>query len=82
MWGVRKEYPPVEGNGGAGGGVKVAVHNLALQLRCGECLGLLGPNGAEKTTTMSMAVGDVEASCGTIRVGDETAGLYDMSTHR
>ncbi len=35
-------------------GELVAVDNLNLDVAEGEIFGLLGPNGAEKTTTISM----------------------------
>ncbi|MGB1526699.1 MAG: ATP-binding cassette domain-containing protein, partial [Miltoncostaeaceae bacterium] len=35
-------------------GPRVAVDELDLEIRRGECFGFLGPNGAGKTTTMRM----------------------------
>lgn len=44
----------------------VAVEGLTFQLRRGEILGLLGVNGAGKTTAMNMILGLTEPTSGTI----------------
>ena len=35
----------------------VAVKNMSLQVAAGECFGLLGANGAGKTSTLSVVTG-------------------------
>lgn len=38
-------------------GRRWAVHDLSLQVRAGEIVGLIGPNGSGKTTTLNIIVG-------------------------
>ncbi len=45
-------------------GEKVAVNNVALQVRRGEIVGFLGPNGSGKTTTIRMICGLLTADEG------------------
>ena len=45
---------------------KAAVDGISFELHDGEILGLLGPNGSGKTTTIQMLLGTLEASGGTI----------------
>ncbi len=45
-----------------------AVKNLDLTVYTGEVIGLLGPNGSGKTTTILMLLGLTEPSAGTVRV--------------
>ena len=53
----RKATPPV-----------VAVDGLSLEIRKGECFGLLGPNGSGKTTTVEMLEGLLEPTGGQIEL--------------
>jgi len=55
---------------------KVAVDGLSLVLEPGAFLGLLGRNGAGKSTTLKMVTGLLKPTAGTIRV----LGL-DLETH-
>ncbi|KAH9371564.1 hypothetical protein HPB48_012024 [Haemaphysalis longicornis] len=41
-----------------------AVRGISLVLRCGECFGLLGVNGAGKSTTFQMLTGLLSATAG------------------
>src|SRR5512142_2902744 len=53
------------------GGVP-AVNGLELQVRAGEMVGLVGPDGAGKTTTMRLLCGALRPTSGSIRVaGDD-----------
>lgn len=52
-----------------------AVRGLALELRRGEVLGLLGVNGAGKSTTLRMIAGVLAPSRGSVRLGGED--LYE-----
>lgn len=51
-----------------------AVDDLNLVIGRGEVVGLLGHNGAGKTTVMKMLTGYLEPTGGTIRVGDLEIG--------
>ena len=46
----------------------VAVSDLSLTLRPGECFGLLGRNGAGKSTTLRMMAGLLHTDTGTVRI--------------
>jgi ABC-type multidrug transport system ATPase subunit len=46
---IRKVYPPKDGNA-----EKVAVKGFSLAIQRGQCFGLLGANGAGKTSLISM----------------------------
>src|SRR5512138_2994051 len=45
-----------------------AVDGLDLQIRAGEMVGLVGPDGAGKTTTMRLLCGGLRPTGGSIRV--------------
>lgn len=45
-----------------------AVHDVTLQLKQGEVLGLLGPNSAGKSTTMHMLTGNLAPNSGKIEI--------------
>ena len=48
---------------------KLAVQNMNFGIRHGECFGLLGVNGAGKSTTMKMLTADVLPTRGTAMLG-------------
>jgi len=56
---VTKRYGPVE-----------AIRDLSLEVRPGEMFGLIGPDGAGKTTTIRAICGLTRANAGRIRVLD------------
>jgi ABC-2 type transport system ATP-binding protein len=47
---------------------KVAVDGLSLRIAAGEIYGLIGPDGAGKTTTLRMLAGLLDPSGGTVRL--------------
>lgn len=57
---------------------KAAVHRLHFELAAGEVLGILGPNGSGKTTTLACLEGLLSPSSGTVRL----FGLDPMTGRR
>ncbi|KAJ1278485.1 hypothetical protein BS78_04G083200, partial [Paspalum vaginatum] len=57
---IRKVYPPKDGNT-----EKVAVKGFSLSIERGQCFGLLGSNGAGKTSLISMLTGFSKPTSGT-----------------
>jgi ABC-2 type transport system ATP-binding protein len=49
-------------------GKRTAVNNLNLEIRKGEVFGFLGPNGSGKSTTVSMVVGLIAPTSGSVNV--------------
>lgn len=47
-----------------------ALDNVSLSLAPGEILGLIGPNGSGKTTTINAITGQVPLTGGDVRIGD------------
>ena len=65
----------VEGLGISFGGLK-AVHNVGFEIEQGEILGLIGPNGSGKTTTMNLLTGFLKPDSGTVMLnGENVTGL-------
>ncbi|XP_062434346.1 glucosylceramide transporter ABCA12 [Rhea pennata] len=56
----------------------MAVKNISVGIPAGECFGLLGVNGAGKTTIFKMLTGDIGASSGRLRVQDHSGSLNDI----
>jgi len=56
------------------------VDGVSFQVRPGEVVGLLGANGAGKTTSFNMVVGLVPPDAGRVRLGD--ADLTSLPMHR
>lgn len=55
----------------------VALENLSLEIRSGECFGFLGHNGAGKTTTIKCILGLVKPTAGTVEIfGDKKCGHH------
>lgn len=50
-------------------GARRAVRDISIELQRGEVLGLLGQNGAGKSTVMQMLAGTLAHSTGDIRIG-------------
>ena len=47
-----------------------ALDGVSLRLEPGEILGLIGPNGSGKTTTINAITGQVPLAGGTVRIGE------------
>jgi ABC-2 type transport system ATP-binding protein len=58
-----------------------AVDNISLQVRAGEIYGLVGPDGAGKTTTMRLLCGALLPDSGEVSVGGHSMSL-DPETAR
>jgi ABC-type branched-subunit amino acid transport system ATPase component/ABC-type branched-subunit amino acid transport system permease subunit len=56
---------------GAGYGAVPVLHRIALEVRQGELVALLGANGAGKSTTMRALSGLLRPASGTIRLGGD-----------
>lgn len=49
-------------------GKRIAVNDVSFSVKKGEIVGLLGANGAGKSTTMNMLTGYISSTSGTVRV--------------
>jgi ABC-2 type transport system ATP-binding protein len=58
-------------------GTRTAADRISFEVRRGELYGLLGHNGAGKSTTIGMILGQIHPDAGTVRVGG-----WDVFTHR
>ena len=54
------------------------VGDVSLDVKSGEIVGLLGPNGVGKTTTFYMVVGIVQRDAGRIIIDDEDISLLPL----
>lgn len=61
------------------GGV-IAVNDVALSMRAGELVGLIGPNGSGKTTTINLITGALRPDRGTIHLAG--VGIVGNSAHQ
>lgn len=68
-------YLKVEGLSKFFGGLR-AVYDVSFEVEQGEILGLIGPNGSGKTTTMNLLTGFLKPNSGAIMLkGENVAGL-------
>ncbi|NP_001414620.1 ATP-binding cassette sub-family A member 12 [Rattus norvegicus] len=59
----------------------IAVNNISLGIPAGECFGLLGVNGAGKTTIFKMLTGDIIPSSGNILIRNKSGSLGHVDSH-
>jgi len=55
-----------------------AVDGISFELRRGQCLGLIGRNGAGKTTILKMLGGLIKPDCGEIELRGSVGGLIAL----
>ncbi len=60
---------PTRSSGGGTGGVIHAVDDVSLTINAGEIYGLVGPDGAGKTTTLRLICGALRAQTGSVSIG-------------
>lgn len=53
-------------------GKKILFENISFNINRGEKIGLIGPNGSGKSTFFSLILGEIEPSCGEVRVNKNT----------
>ncbi len=58
----------------------IAVNDVSFDVREGELLGLIGPNGSGKTTMLNLISGALKPTAGEIRLGGDR--LSGLSPHR
>ncbi|MBI2221343.1 MAG: ABC transporter ATP-binding protein [Acidobacteria bacterium] len=63
-------------------GAQVAVEALTLEVRAGEVVALLGPNGSGKTTTLKAAAGLIRPTQGEVLVGDPPGPSSDPAARK
>lgn len=72
---MEEPYELIEGLSKSFGGLK-AVHNVDFEVEPGEILGLIGPNGSGKTTTLNLMTGFLKPDSGTVTFnGEDVTGL-------
>ena len=76
-----KEALRVEGVAKAFGDNQV-LDNVDLNVRRGDRLAIIGPNGIGKSTLLKIAVGDLQADAGEIQWGHEVKTGYFAQDHR
>ena len=68
---VRKQY-----------GAHPVLQGVSFGVQRGEIVGLLGPNGCGKTTTLRLIAGFLSPDSGTVRVGGEVLGSGSLAARR
>jgi Cu-processing system ATP-binding protein len=63
-------------------GSQVAVDGLVLEVRAGEAVALLGPNGSGKTTTLKAAAGLIVPTSGEVLLGEPGRPAADPAARR
>jgi ATPase subunit of ABC transporter with duplicated ATPase domains len=63
-------------------GENEVLHGVDLQVRRGERIAILGPNGIGKSTLLKILMGELEADSGSVEWGYETHPGYFAQDHR
>lgn len=63
-------------------GTVAAIEELAFEVASGDVVGLVGPNGCGKTTTLRCVVGLLEPSAGSIEIGGFAAGTREAKSQQ
>ena len=63
-------------------GDKLALNNVSFDVQLGEVVGLLGLNGAGKTTVMNIITGYIGATSGTVTVDDHDVSREPLEAKR
>ncbi|XP_030882574.1 ATP-binding cassette sub-family A member 9-like [Leptonychotes weddellii] len=71
---LRKEYAGKKRNCFAKRKKKVAIRNVSFCVKKGEVIGLLGHNGAGKSTTIKMIIGDTNPTAGQVILKGSSEG--------
>ena len=53
----------------------LAVKDINFKINKGSIVGLLGPNGCGKTTTIGMMLGLIKPTSGTVYINDKNIGI-------
>ena len=62
-------------------GSKLAVNNINFKIKENEILGLLGPNGCGKTTTIGMILGLIKPTLGNVFINEKNIGNENNRTN-
>ena len=65
-----------------GYGAQPVLHSVSFAVARGEIVGLLGPNGCGKTTTLRLIAGFLSPDAGEVRVCGETVGSGSLAARR
>ena len=60
----------------------IAIKNLNLEVKKGEILGLLGANGAGKSTTINMLLGFLNPDSGSVSINDLDTSNNSQETRK
>ncbi|XP_077019793.1 ABC-type organic anion transporter ABCA8-like isoform X2 [Tamandua tetradactyla] len=71
---LRKEYPGKRKHCLSKGKKKIATRNISFCVRKGEVLGLLGHNGAGKSTFIKLVTGDTKPTAGQVLLQENQGG--------
>lgn len=59
-------------------GSQEALHDISFSIRRGECVGIIGRNGAGKSSILGLMAGVIQPSAGVVRVTGRVAPLLEL----